>query len=155
MLKSPFHGPEYHSLFFQWDRGTIAATNLVPLQWELQAFVYQKLSVWELKFFSVQPQLIFWWHRRYTLICLSLGKADKLRQLPSKRPVPGTMTCSSWKYFLMLWFPNCCSVSHVLWPEGAEKTGSKATAMQWLQGTYLSSLWVRGCLKWGKSWRSH
>lgn len=36
--------------FSQWDM-EIAATNLVPLQWELQAFVYQQLSVWELKIF--------------------------------------------------------------------------------------------------------
>lgn len=37
--------------FFQWDRATTVATNLVPLQWELQAFVYQQMDVWELKIF--------------------------------------------------------------------------------------------------------
>lgn len=34
VLKFLFHGPAYHSLFLQWGRGTTAATNLVPLQWE-------------------------------------------------------------------------------------------------------------------------
>lgn len=47
------------SFFFQWDRGTAAATNLVPLQWELQAFVYQQLSVWELKTFLSNPNWYF------------------------------------------------------------------------------------------------
>jgi len=34
VLKFLFHGPVYHSLFLQWDRGTTAATNLLPLQWD-------------------------------------------------------------------------------------------------------------------------
>lgn len=33
-LKFFFHGTAYYSLFLQRDRGTIAATSLVPFQWE-------------------------------------------------------------------------------------------------------------------------
>lgn len=143
---------------------------------ELQAFVQQKLSVWEVQMvtwpatldnfnntFSVQPQLKFWWYGRLTLSPFSLGNPDNLGWLPwvCSQIVPAIQKACPWEQDLLqlkqspiLWFSVCWSVSHILWPEGAEKAGSNVHAMQWLQGISPSSLWVKGCLGWGKSLRS-
>lgn len=155
-------------LFLQWIRLVGCYQPCSFTMRELQAFV---LSIWEFKSvtwparldnfnntFPVQLQLIFWCDARYSLSPLTLGNPDNPGQLPwlCSRVVPAFRTACPWQQdLLQLKTVSSIVISSLPLCKPRPLTrGSNVNAMQRLQGTSLSSLWVRECLEWRKSWRS-